>query len=131
MHSYSKTDFADLPVIQFLVILQIKFNSIYSTVRNRLLLQFIHFRKTYSKQRHSTVFQDSQKTSFYSKKFTDFFKFYTIRDLPTRRIILLQEAFNSFIHPAIHIPVSYKTFQGITDILQGSTLIQHSSIRMC
>ena len=61
MYSYSNTDFPGLPVIQFLIILYIEFSSIDSTVRNRLLLQFNHFRKTYSEQRHSTVYTDFQK----------------------------------------------------------------------
>ena len=56
------------------------------------------FQKCYSKQRHSTVFQDFQK------------------------FILLEEIYR-ILH-TVHICVCFKTFQGI---LQGSTLIQHSS----
>ena len=70
MHLYSNTDFPGLPVIQFLIILHIESNSNNSTVRNRLLLQFIHFRKDLLEQKHSIVFENYTKlpeTSFYSK----------------------------------------------------------------
>ena len=60
----------------------------------------------------------------------EFFKFYSTRDSPTRRIILLQEALNSFTHSCSTYLCIFKIFQGIPDILQGSILIQHSSIRM-
>ena len=68
MHSYSNTDFPGLPVIQFLIILCIESNSINSTIRIRLLLQFIHFRKVlleaeafYSLPRHPEI-HSTQRT---------------------------------------------------------------------
>ena len=132
MHLYSNADFPGLPVIQFLIILCIESHSINSTVRNRLLLQFIHFRNA----TQSRGILQSSKTSrnfillILLKEPIEFFRFYKTRDSPTRRIILLLEAFDSFILHAVHISVCFKTFPGIPDILQGSTLIQHSSIRM-
>ena len=136
MHSYSNTDFPGLPVIQFLIIICIESNSINSTVRNRLLLQSIHFRKDLLETEafHSLVRLHKTSRNFILlillKKPREFFRFYNTRDSPTRRIILLLEIFNSFILHAVHICVCFKTFQGNPDILQGSTLIQHSSIRM-
>ena len=70
MHLYSNTDFPGLPVIQFLIILCIESNSINSTIRNRLLLQFIHFRKVILKAEafySLTRLPDTSFYSFYSK----------------------------------------------------------------
>ena len=66
MHSYLNTDFPSLPVIQFLIILHIESNSINSTVRNRLLLQFIHFRKDLLKAEAFYNLTRLPETSFYS-----------------------------------------------------------------
>ena len=70
----------------------------------------------YLKHRHSTVFTDSQKLhsiQAYSKRSTGFFTFYIQEHPRPRRIILLQEAFDSSLpfYPAEHIRVCYKIFQ--------------------
>ena len=62
---HSNTDFPGLPVIQFLIILRIEYNSINSTVRNRLLLQFIHFRKVLLKAEVFYGLTRLPETSFY------------------------------------------------------------------
>ena len=71
MHLHSSTDFPGLPVIQFLIILHIESNSINSTVRNRLVLQFIHFRKDLLEaeafQSWKTTLPETSFYSFYSK----------------------------------------------------------------
>ena len=119
MHLYSNTDFPGLPVIQFLIILCIEYNSINSTVRNRLLLQFIHFRKDLLEAETFHKLGSLHKTSrnfILLKEPSRFLKFFNTRDSPTRRIILLQEAFDSFNHLYSTHPCIYKTFQGIPDI---------------
>ena len=127
MHLHSSTEFPGLPVIQFLIILYTESNSINSTVRNRLLLQLIHFRKDLLEVVALYRLHKTSRNFILLKEPKEFFKFYNTRDSPNRRIILLQEAFDSFILHAVHIHVCFKTFQGIQDILQ---LIQYSSIRM-
>ena len=62
---HSNTDFPGLPVIQFLIILRIESNSINSTVRNRLLLQFIHFRKVLLKAEAFSSLPRLPETPFY------------------------------------------------------------------
>ena len=66
MHLYSNTDFPGLPVIQFLIILHIEHNSINSTVRNRSLLEFIHFRNMLLKEEAFYSLPRLPETSFYS-----------------------------------------------------------------
>ena len=71
MHLYSNTDFPGLPVIQFLIILCIEYNSINSTIRNRLLLQFIHFRNMLLKAEAFYSLPRLPEFSFYSKNLQD------------------------------------------------------------
>ena len=101
MHLYSNTDFPGLPVIQFLIILCIEFNS---TITNRLFLQFILFRNAIQ----SRGILQSYKTS------RNFILLILLKE--THRILLFlhsTEKDNSttrslrFIH-AIHICVSSK-----------------------
>ena len=136
MHSYLRTDFPGLPVIQFLMILQIEINSINSTVRNRLLLQFIHFRNMLLEAETFHSLGSLHKTPRNFILLEEIHRILQVlqilhpRDSLTRWIILLPEAFDSLHLPCSTHPCIFKTFQGIPDILQGSTLFQHSSIRM-
>ena len=116
MHLYSNTDFPGLPVIQFLIILCIEYNSINSTIRNRLLLQFIHFRKVLLE---TEALHSLPETSFYMQKTKSSLIDTTYcgqRDLHSRKEILHSEGkeifeyYKTFQRHSRHS--SHKTFQG-------------------
>ena len=101
MHANLNSDFqdpiTDLQVYTKLIskyILRIESNSINSTIRNRLLLQSIHFRKDPFKQRHYSLPKRLPETAFYMKKSKGFFKFYILFRYPYRRQRAFQSRFN-------------------------------------
>ena len=118
------TDFPGLPVIQFLTTLCIESNSNNSTVRNRLLLQFINFRNA----AQSRDILQSSKTSRIPILLEEPTNSSISTVYPEGQFYFKKHSIHSFIH-AVHICVSTRPSKAF-QTFQGSTLIQCSLIRM-
>ena len=130
-------------------ILQIESNSINSIIRNRLLLQFIHFRKVLLEAEAFHSLTRLPETTFYMKKSTRILQFCILRGYPYRKEILHlegKEIFEYFqssysTHPCMlqDLPKAFQTFRTFSHSRQNSTyfrtsrdstLLQHSLTRM-
>ena len=129
-------------------ILRIESNSINSTIRNRLLLQFIHFRKVLLEAEAFHSLTRLPETSFYMQKTKSSSIDTTYRgqrDLHSRKEILHSEGKEIFeyfqssysTHPCMlqDLPKAFQTFLTFRlsrtfRTFQGSTPLHHSSARM-
>ena len=130
-------------------ILRIESNSINSTIRNRLLLQFIHFRKVLLKAEAFHSLTRLPETIFYMKRSTRILQFYILQGYPYRKEILHLEGKKIFeyfqsscsTHPCMlqDLPKAFQTFRTFSHSRQNSTyfrtsrdstLLQHSLTRM-